>query len=71
MNTILTTAYIILLFFALIYAGINIYHILKYRFQLPVKDAKGAIMVMWVYIIASGAILSLSAIVALFYIFLT
>ncbi|MEA1909822.1 MAG: hypothetical protein U9M89_02270 [Patescibacteria group bacterium] len=69
MNTVLTVSYLVLLVFAFIYAGINVYHVVKYRSQLPVKDAKGSTMVIWVYGIASLTIVIFSAVVALFYIY--
>lgn len=64
MEDVLLIIYILMLLLALAYGGVIVYHILKYRHQLPDKDARQAIVVMVGYLIVGGGVLVLSIVIA-------
>ena len=70
-NLILLTLYLLILLLVIAYSGIIVYHVLKYRHQLPHVDAKKAMGMMWMYLSVSAIIFIFSAIAGLIYWFIT
>jgi len=70
-NLILLILYLLLLLLVIVYSGIIVYHMLKYRHQLPITDAKKAMGMMWIYLLVSAVIFIFSAIAGLIYWFTT
>ena len=60
----LLIVYIILLIFSLLYGGIISYHVLKYRTQLPQREADRSIVVLIFYWLIGGGIIVVSMIAA-------
>ncbi|OGB74202.1 hypothetical protein A2V68_00275 [candidate division Kazan bacterium RBG_13_50_9] len=58
MDAFLLTVYLVLLLMALIYAGIVIYHVAKYRQDdLPPRQGYYALKILWLYLIVVGVVL--------------
>lgn len=69
METILFILYFLFLIFTLIYSGVVVYHILKYRHQLPRQESRKALSYLAVYSIIGGIILVFSLITGITYLF--
>ena len=62
--------YGIFLIFALLYSGVIVYHVLKYRHELPPEESHRALTYTTIYLIIGGGVLGLSIIVGIIYLFL-
>lgn len=60
----LLVVYIILLIFSLLYSGIISYHVLKYRTQLPQREAGRALVALIFYWLVGGGIIVVSLVAA-------
>lgn len=71
MEIILSIIYGIFLIFALLYSGVIVYHVFKYRHLLPPPEARRALTFATVYLIIGGGVLSLSILAGIIYLFLS
>jgi len=71
MEIFLSIIYGVFLVFSLLYGGIIVYHIFKYRHQLPALEAQRAVVFATAYLIIGISVLGLSIIVGIIYLFLS